>query len=70
MILGHAYDPVIKAIKMRLEKGTSFGIPTALETEIATLALDMIANKDKNSFCEFWNRSLYECNSFSERVYK
>ena len=50
MILGHAYDPVIKAIKMRLEKGTSFGIPTALETEIATLALDMIANKDKIRF--------------------
>ncbi len=50
MILGHAYDPVIRAIKMRLEKGTSFGIPTALETEIATLALDMIANKDKIRF--------------------
>tara|TARA_B100000886_G_scaffold18047_1_gene11582 strand:- start:1756 stop:3042 length:1287 start_codon:yes stop_codon:yes gene_type:complete len=50
MILGHAYDPVIKAIKMRLEKGTSFGIPTALETEIAALALDMIANKDKIRF--------------------
>ena len=50
MILGHAFDPVIKAIKMRLEKGTSFGIPTALETEIAALALDMIANKDKIRF--------------------
>ena len=50
MILGHSYDPVIKAIKMRLEKGTSFGIPTALETEIAALALDMIANKDKIRF--------------------
>ena len=50
MILGHAYEPVIKAIKTRVEKGTSFGIPTALETEIAALALDMIKNKDKIRF--------------------
>ena len=50
MILGHAYDPVLKAIKIRAEKGTSFGIPTALETEIATLALEMVKNKDKIRF--------------------
>ena len=50
MILGHAYDPVLKAIKIRAEKGTSFGIPTALETEIATLALEMVENKDKIRF--------------------
>ena len=50
MILGHAYDPVLKAIKIRAEKGTSFGIPTALETEIAALALEMVKNKDKIRF--------------------
>ncbi len=50
MILGHAYPPVIKAVNERAEKGTSFGMPTALETEIASLALKMIPNMDKIRF--------------------
>ena len=50
MILGHAYPPVIKAIKERAGNGTSFGMPTALETEIATLALEMVPNMDKIRF--------------------
>ena len=33
MILGHCYKPIIDAVKNRADKGTSFGIPTALETE-------------------------------------
>ena len=56
MILGHAYDPVLKAIKIRAEKGTSFGIPTALETEIAALALEMVKNKIKDTIYMFINR--------------
>ena len=50
MILGHAYPPVIKALKEIVDKGTSFGMPTELETEIATLALEMIPNMDKIRF--------------------
>lgn len=50
MILGHAYPPIIEALKQRVNKGTSFGMPTALETEIATLALEMIPNMDKIRF--------------------
>ncbi|MAC93150.1 MAG: aspartate aminotransferase family protein, partial [Flavobacteriaceae bacterium] len=50
MILGHAYPPVIEALKKIADKGTSFGIPTVLETEIATLALEMIPNMDKIRF--------------------
>ena len=50
MILGHAYPPVIEAIKRRAEKGTSFGMPTELETTIASLALQMIPNMDKIRF--------------------
>jgi glutamate-1-semialdehyde 2,1-aminomutase len=50
MILGHAYAPVIQAVKDSADKGTSFGIPTALETEIASLALKMIPNMDKIRF--------------------
>ncbi len=50
MILGHAYDPVVNAVIERAKKGTSFGMPTALETEIAELAISMVPNIDKIRF--------------------
>jgi len=50
MILGHAYEPVVSAVKQRAELGTSFGMPTALETEIAALAIAMVPNIDKIRF--------------------
>lgn len=50
MILGHAYEPVINAVIERAKKGTSFGMPTALETEIAALAVSMVPNIDKIRF--------------------
>jgi len=50
MILGHAYEPVVNAVIERAKKGTSFGMPTALETEIAKLAIAMVPNIDKIRF--------------------
>lgn len=50
MILGHAYEPVIQAITERAKLGTSFGMPTELETEIAKLAISMVPNIDKIRF--------------------
>lgn len=50
MILGHAYEPVVNAVIERAKKGTSFGAPTALETEIASLAVSMVPNIDKIRF--------------------
>jgi glutamate-1-semialdehyde 2,1-aminomutase len=50
MILGHAYAPVVDAVIERAKKGTSFGTPTALETEIAALAVSMVPNIDKIRF--------------------
>ena len=47
MILGHAFKPVIEAVKKRAESGTSFGMPTELETQIAELAVKMVPNIDK-----------------------
>ena len=47
MILGHAFGPVIEAVKERADKGTSYGMPTELETQIAELAVQMIPNIDK-----------------------
>ena len=50
MILGHAFSPVVEAVISRAKLGTSFGMPTALETEIATLAVKMVPNIDKIRF--------------------
>lgn len=50
MILGHAFPPVIDAITERAKNGTSFGTPTALETQMAQLAVSMIPNVDKIRF--------------------
>ncbi|MBX2922464.1 MAG: glutamate-1-semialdehyde 2,1-aminomutase [Chitinophagaceae bacterium] len=46
MILGHAYEPVIKAIQDKAMLSTSFGAPTALEVEIAELIKSMVPNVD------------------------
>jgi glutamate-1-semialdehyde 2,1-aminomutase len=50
MILGHAYKPVVDAVTQRAALGTSFGTPTALETEIAKLAVSMVPNIEKIRF--------------------
>ena len=50
MILGHAFQPVVDAVIERAKKGTSFGMPTELETQIAQLALSMVPNIDKIRF--------------------
>ena len=47
MILGHAFEPVIEAVKERADRGTSYGMPTELETQIAELAVQMVPNIDK-----------------------
>lgn len=47
MILGHAHEPVINAVIEKTKKGTSFGTPTEIETEIAKLAISMVPNIDK-----------------------
>ena len=50
MIFGHAYQPIIDAVNNQAVKGTSYVIPTILETKIASLALNMIPNMDKIRF--------------------
>lgn len=46
MILGHAYEPVIKAIQEKALDSTSFGAPTELEVEMAELIKSMVPNVD------------------------
>lgn len=50
MILGHAFEPVVDAVIKKAKQGTSFGMPTAIETEIAQLAISMVPNIDKIRF--------------------
>ena len=50
MIIGHSNDSVVKAIADTAKKGTSFGIPTSLETEIAKLVVSSVPNIDKIRF--------------------
>ncbi len=50
MILGHAHQPVVDALIDKTKLGTSFGIPTEIETKIAQLAVEMVPNIDKIRF--------------------
>ena len=50
MILGHAFKPVVNAVVDKAKKGTSFGMPTEIETKIAALAISMVPNVDKIRF--------------------
>lgn len=50
LILGHAYEPVIDAVIKKAKLGTSFGMPTQIETELAQLAVSMVPNIDKIRF--------------------
>ena len=50
MILGHAFEPVVNAVIEKAKKGTSFGMPTEIETQIAELAVSMVPNIDKIRF--------------------
>lgn len=50
MILGHAFEPVVEAVIEKAQLGTSFGMPTELETKIAALAVSMVPNIDKIRF--------------------
>lgn len=50
MILGHAFEPVVNAVIDKAKKGTSFGMPTEIETKIAQLAVSMVPNIDKIRF--------------------
>ena len=46
MILGHAYEPVVKAIQEKAVFSTSYGAPTELEIEMAELIRSMAPNID------------------------
>jgi glutamate-1-semialdehyde 2,1-aminomutase len=50
MVLGHAYPPVVDAVIEKAKLGTSFGMPTEMETQIAAVAINMVPGIDKIRF--------------------
>jgi len=42
LILGHAHPRIVEALGEAVQKGTSFGAPTALETELASLIVEAV----------------------------
>ena len=50
MILGHQHPKVVEALKNYLEKGTSYGAPTELETELAKTVVDAFPAMDMVRF--------------------
>ena len=46
MILGHAHEPIVKAIQEYAGYSTSYGAPTELEIEMAELIISMVPNVD------------------------
>jgi glutamate-1-semialdehyde 2,1-aminomutase len=50
-IHGHTFEPIITAIKAAADKGTSFGIPNALEVEMARLVRSAVSSIHKIRMC-------------------
>jgi glutamate-1-semialdehyde 2,1-aminomutase len=46
MILGHAHRRVVEAIQRAAERGTSYGAPTALEVELASLIVEAVPSME------------------------
>ncbi|MFA6923285.1 MAG: glutamate-1-semialdehyde 2,1-aminomutase [Bacteroidales bacterium] len=42
LLLGHAHESIVEAIKKAAEKGTSYGAPTIQETEMTELIIQMV----------------------------
>ncbi|MDW7651664.1 MAG: glutamate-1-semialdehyde 2,1-aminomutase [Bacillota bacterium] len=47
MILGHAHPRIVSAVQKAAEKGTSFGAPTEIETEMAKLVIEAVPSIEK-----------------------
>jgi glutamate-1-semialdehyde 2,1-aminomutase len=50
MILGHAYEPVLDAVREQLPKGTSYGAPTCIEVTMAEAVAKAVPSIDEVRF--------------------
>ena len=51
MILGHAYEPILQAVREAIERGLSYGAPTAIETELAIKVKSLVPSIEKLRLC-------------------
>jgi len=51
LILGHAAPEVVRAVQEAAAKGTSFGTPTELETEMARFLCEQVPSMDRVRMC-------------------
>ena len=47
MILGHAYPPVVEALRAAAARGTSYGAPTEAESDLAELIVEMVPSVER-----------------------
>jgi len=50
LILGHAHPRVVAALRSAVERGTSYGAPTALETRLAELVCELVPSVEMVRF--------------------
>ncbi|WP_322822337.1 glutamate-1-semialdehyde 2,1-aminomutase [Chloroflexus sp.] len=50
LLLGHAHPAVVEAITLQAQRGTSFGAPTELETELARLVIELVPSIEQIRF--------------------
>ncbi len=50
LILGHSHPDVVKAVQEAASKGTSYGIPTRMEVEMAELVVEMVPSVEMIRF--------------------
>ncbi len=51
LILGHAHPAVVEAVRAAATRGTSYGAPTEVESDLAELVVAMIPSAEKVRFC-------------------
>lgn len=50
--LGHAFEPVLEAVRKELEKGVNFQCPSPIETELAELFLSVVPSAEMVKFAK------------------
>ncbi len=51
LILGHAHPAVVEAVRDTATRGTSYGAPTDVESQLAELVVAMVPSAEKVRFC-------------------
>jgi glutamate-1-semialdehyde 2,1-aminomutase len=73
LIWGHAHPEIVRAVCEAAQRGTSFGVPTELETEMARLVVDTVPSVDKvrmvNSGTEATMSALRLARAYTGRTY-